>query len=71
MFKIGAEELLVEFDRQCSTERRHDPLVIMDPSGKTLTVKSGREWSDWCCPVIVQGNFCTKLNILFETLIYL
>lgn len=52
----GAEELLVEFDRQCSTERRHDPLVIMDPSGKTLAVKSGREWSDWCCPVIVQGD---------------
>ncbi|XP_073987726.1 E3 ubiquitin-protein ligase HERC2 isoform X1 [Rhodnius prolixus] len=52
----GAEELVVEFDRQCSTERRHDPLVIMDPSGKTLAVKSGREWSDWSAPVIVQGD---------------
>ena len=26
----GAESLRVEFDRQCSTERRHDPLTIMD-----------------------------------------
>ncbi|PIK54292.1 putative E3 ubiquitin-protein ligase HERC2 [Apostichopus japonicus] len=26
----AAEALRVEFDRQCSTERRHDPLTIMD-----------------------------------------
>ena len=29
----GAESLRVEFDRQCSTERRHDPLTIMDGTG--------------------------------------
>ncbi|KAL1138806.1 hypothetical protein AAG570_008868, partial [Ranatra chinensis] len=52
----GAEELRVEFDRQCSTERRHDPLSISDPSGKTLVIKSGREWSDWSSPVVVPGD---------------
>ncbi|XP_014251481.1 E3 ubiquitin-protein ligase HERC2 isoform X1 [Cimex lectularius] len=52
----GAEELRVVFDRSCSTERRHDPLCIMDPTGKTLAVKSGREWSDWSTPVTVPGD---------------
>ncbi|KAL5011340.1 hypothetical protein ScPMuIL_009891 [Solemya velum] len=43
----GAEALRVEFDRRCSTERRHDPLTIMDGSGRTISIRSGREWSDW------------------------
>ena len=30
----GAESLRIEFDRQCSTERRHDPLTIMDGTGR-------------------------------------
>jgi len=32
----------VEFDRQCSTERRHDPLTLMDSSGRIVSVRSGR-----------------------------
>ncbi|XP_077868707.1 E3 ubiquitin-protein ligase HERC2-like [Saccoglossus kowalevskii] len=43
----GAEALRIEFDRQCSTERRHDPLTIMDGAGRVVSVRSGREWSDW------------------------
>lgn len=37
----GAEGLRVEFDRQCSTERRHDPLTIMDGGGRTVSIRSG------------------------------
>lgn len=43
----GAEALRVEFDPQCSTERRHDLLKIMDGSGRVIAVRSGREMSDW------------------------
>ncbi|XP_045543165.1 E3 ubiquitin-protein ligase HERC2 isoform X2 [Salmo salar] len=43
----GAEGLRVEFDRQCSAERRHDPLTIMDGANRIISVRSGREWSDW------------------------
>ncbi|CAH0390181.1 unnamed protein product [Bemisia tabaci] len=52
----GAESLRLEFDRQCSTERKHDPLTIMDASGKTISVRSGRELNDWSSPLEVQGN---------------
>ena len=31
----GAESLRIEFDRQCSTERRHDPLTITDVTGRS------------------------------------
>lgn len=41
-FLIGAVYLRVEFDRQCSTERRHDPLTILDGSGKIVAIKSGK-----------------------------
>lgn len=37
----GAEALRVEFDRQCSTERRHDPLTVMDGAGRTVSIRSG------------------------------
>lgn len=37
----GAEALRIEFDRRCSTERRHDPLTVMDSAGRNLTVRSG------------------------------
>ncbi|XP_076284957.1 E3 ubiquitin-protein ligase HERC2 isoform X1 [Lasioglossum baleicum] len=43
----GAEALRVEFDRRCSTERRHDPLAFMDTNNRVVAVKSGREWSEW------------------------
>ncbi|XP_048243824.1 E3 ubiquitin-protein ligase HERC2-like isoform X1 [Haliotis rufescens] len=52
----GAEALRVEFDRRCSTERRHDPLTIMDGSGRTVATRSGREWSDWSQELRVQGD---------------
>lgn len=37
----GAEGLRVEFDRQCSTERRHDPLTVMDGVNRIVSVRSG------------------------------
>ncbi|XP_038055580.1 E3 ubiquitin-protein ligase HERC2-like [Patiria miniata] len=52
----GAEALRVEFDRQCSTERRHDPLTIMDGAGRTVSVRSGREWSDWSAELRITGE---------------
>ncbi|XP_070553640.1 E3 ubiquitin-protein ligase HERC2-like isoform X2 [Ptychodera flava] len=53
---IGAEALRVEFDRQCSTERRHDPLSIMDAAGRVISVRSGREWSDWSQELRIPGD---------------
>lgn len=38
---IGAEGLRIEFDRQCSTERRHDPLTVMDGANRIVSVRSG------------------------------
>ena len=35
----GAECLRIEFDRQCSTERRHDPLTIMDATGRIVSIR--------------------------------
>ena len=32
---------------QSSTERRHDPLTIMDGMGRIVSIRSGRDWSDW------------------------
>ncbi|XP_015606913.1 E3 ubiquitin-protein ligase HERC2 isoform X2 [Cephus cinctus] len=52
----GAEALRVEFDRQCSTERKHDPLTIMDGSGRVVALKSGREWSEWAAEIRIQGD---------------
>lgn len=42
-FFVGAEGLRIEFDRQCSTERRHDPLTIMDGANRIVSVRSGDE----------------------------
>lgn len=44
-FSKGAEGLRIEFDRQCSTERRHDPLTIMDGANRIVSVRSGNEHS--------------------------
>lgn len=43
----GAEGLRVEFDRQCSTERRHDPLTVMDGVNRIVSVRSGNEIRMW------------------------
>ncbi|GAB1292151.1 E3 ubiquitin-protein ligase HERC2 [Apodemus speciosus] len=52
----GAEGLRVEFDRQCSTERRHDPLTVMDGVNRIVSVRSGREWSDWSSELRIPGD---------------
>ncbi|GFT97548.1 e3 ubiquitin-protein ligase HERC2 [Nephila pilipes] len=52
----GAVYLRVEFDRQCSTERRHDPLTILDGTGKIIVIRSGREWPEWCTDLHIPGN---------------
>ena len=52
---LGVSGLRVEFDRQCSTERRHDPLTIIDGAGHVVAVRSGREWSDWSSELRIPG----------------
>lgn len=52
----GAEALRIEFDRRCSTERRHDPLQIMDGSGRIISTRSGREWTDWSAELRIPGD---------------
>lgn len=60
--------LRVEFDRQCSTERRHDPLTIMDHTGKTVAVKCGREWSEWSAPLLIPGRIYCLVFIYWNIL---
>ncbi|RLU17868.1 hypothetical protein DMN91_010107 [Ooceraea biroi] len=65
---LGAEELRIEFDRQCSTEKRHDPLTIMDGSGRVVAVRSGREWTEWGPEIKIQGDelkwrFCSDGSV--------
>ncbi|CAG9815802.1 unnamed protein product [Phaedon cochleariae] len=52
----GADALRVEFDRRCSTERRHDPLQITDGTGRIVATCSGREWSDWSSELRIPGD---------------
>lgn len=52
----GAEALFVNFDTRCSTERRHDMLVIKDGSGAVITVRSGRDTGDWSQDIRVVGD---------------
>lgn len=52
----GADALRVEFDRKCSTEKRHDPLQIMDKNGKIIATRSGRDWSDWSAELRIPGD---------------
>ena len=52
----GAECLRVEFDRLCSTEKRHDPLTLMDGVGRIVAIRSGRDWADWSQEVRIQGG---------------
>lgn len=52
----GADCLRIEFHQHCSTEKRHDPLLIMDGSGRVLFSKSGRDWVDWATPLRIPGD---------------
>ncbi len=55
----GVEALIITFDPRCSTEKRHDVLMIKDGGGATITVRSGREASDWSQEVRVVGDELT------------
>ena len=35
---------------------RHDPLTIMDSTGRVVSVRSGREWSDWSSELRMSGD---------------
>ncbi|XP_055600343.1 probable E3 ubiquitin-protein ligase HERC2 isoform X2 [Uranotaenia lowii] len=52
----GAEALRIEFDSQCSTERRNDPLIIIDGSGRVVATRSGREWAQWAPEIRIAGD---------------
>ena len=54
----GAEGLRVEFDRQCSTERRHDPLTVMDGVNRIVSVRSGVKggWTGHYLPTFIDQN---------------
>lgn len=52
----GAESLRIEFDPQCSTEKRNDPLIIMDSSGRVVTTRSGREFAQWAQEIRIPGD---------------
>ncbi|XP_053679051.1 probable E3 ubiquitin-protein ligase HERC2 [Anopheles nili] len=52
----GAESLRIEFDSQCSTERRNDPLIIIDGSGNVVATRSGREYAQWAQEIRIPGD---------------
>ncbi|XP_053688822.1 probable E3 ubiquitin-protein ligase HERC2 isoform X2 [Sabethes cyaneus] len=52
----GADYLRLEFDSQCSTERRNDPLVIYDCFGRAVSSRSGREWAQWAPDLRLPGD---------------
>lgn len=52
----GAEFLRLEFDCQCSTEKRNDPLIIMDGNGRVVATRSGREYAQWAPEIRIQGD---------------
>lgn len=51
-----AEALRLEFDPQCSTEKRNDPLIIMDGSGRVIATRSGRDFSQWAPEIRIPGE---------------
>lgn len=55
----GAGALTLNFDPRCSSERKHDVLMIKDGGGAVITVRSGREVSDWSQEVRVLGDELT------------
>lgn len=52
----NAEALRLEFDQQCSTEKRNDPLIIMDGSGRVIATRSGREFAQWAPEIRIPGE---------------
>lgn len=51
-----AEALRLEFDPQCSTEKRNDPLIIMDGSGRVIATRSGRDFTQWSPEIRIPGE---------------
>lgn len=51
-----AEALRLEFDAMCSTEKRNDPLVIMDGAGRVIATRSGRDFSQWQPEIRIPGE---------------
>ncbi len=49
----------MSFDPRCSTERRHDVLVIKDGGGAVIAARSGRDAADWSQDVRVVGDELT------------
>lgn len=56
----GASILHVVFELGCSTERRNDPLIISDASGRVIASRSGREPSDWSQEIYVIGKCVSR-----------
>lgn len=52
----NAEALRLEFDPQSSTEKRNDPLIIMDGSGRVIATRSGREFAQWAPEIRIPGE---------------
>lgn len=52
----GAESLRVTFDCHCSTEKRNDPLIIMDGNYRVIATRSGREYSHWATEIRIPGD---------------
>uniref|UniRef100_T1GKR3 RCC1-like domain-containing protein n=1 Tax=Megaselia scalaris TaxID=36166 RepID=T1GKR3_MEGSC len=52
----GAEALRLEFDTNCSTEKRNDPLVIFDGAGRIVATRSGRELAQWTPEIRIPGD---------------
>lgn len=52
----GAESLRLEFDTNCSTEKRNDPLVIFDGAGRIVATRSGRELAQWTPEIRIPGD---------------
>ena len=55
----GAEALMVNFDIQCSTERKHDTLTIKDGGGGVIAVRSGWDTADWAQDIRIIGDEMT------------
>lgn len=52
----NAEALRIEFDQACSTEKRNDPLILMDGAGRVIATRSGREYAHWAPEVRIAGD---------------
>ena len=52
----GADNLRIEFDKNCSTEYSYDILSIMCGNGRTLAMRSGSDPSYWESALKVTGD---------------